>query len=125
MSKECDSCLYHNSNFCRNCGGVCPFTESNFEKILNETPYLWIITKTYPQKENITEIEPTDVYISSIMIELPSYFIKERGTKFSLFMDDDLRYEGYIMGEFEGHEPLWDFGYKHDCNEIKLLKEEK
>jgi hypothetical protein len=119
MREECNSCLHQNTKYCRSCNGTCPFTEYDFEKILNVRGYIWVIT-LYTDVNDVMH----EVCFTSIPIDLPSHFIKETGKKFGLYLGNELKAIGYIMGTFNGYEPLHHFGYEHDCDRIEYLKEE-
>ena len=81
---------------------------------ITKANYMWVITK-----DNISCSNYTDVGT-----EGPRYHKSplDNKTKFSLYDDDKTcYYEGFIFGEFDGFEPLDDFGMPNSgCTLVKL-----
>ena len=68
--------------------------------------YAWIITKDKINSDDVGTIGP-----ASINTELEKSLKAGTGTEFKMFDDDgELYYEGKIVGDFDGFEPLDDFG---------------
>ncbi len=70
------------------------------------SPYRWKITKDHLTKEG------EESY--AVGIEGPSDLdesITSNATQFALYDDDkNCYYEGMLYGDFDGHEPIYDFG---------------
>ena len=77
--------------------------------------YYWIITK---------DMLDTNKDYSAVGIEGPAgnRRTKENPVKFNMYDDDDnCYYEGMLYGDYEGFEPLDDFGMPHTgCTYIKI-----
>jgi|APSaa5957512576_1039674.scaffolds.fasta_scaffold00033_6 hypothetical protein len=79
--------------------------------------YAWIITESHLEslKDELGTLGPGGAVYSEEEIT-------EFGRKFEMYDDDDiLYYTGYICGEYDGFEPLDDFGMPNaGCTSIKL-----
>jgi hypothetical protein len=77
--------------------------------------YAWIITKDKINSDDVGTTGP-----ASINIELEKSLKAGTGTEFKMFDDDQtLYYEGLIVGDYTGFEPLDDFGMPNaGCTEI-------
>ena len=78
------------------------------------SPYSWVITKDFLANEitSITGPRDSKMNVSKII---------EEGEEFQMFDDDGiLYYEGFITGDYDGFEPLDDYGTPDSgCTEIR------
>ena len=82
--------------------------------------YAWMITRDHLDNSDATIIGPWDAS------HTPEDIAKN-GTAFRMYDDDgELYYSGRIVGDFDGLEPLEDFGMPAaGCTEIRLFMDGK
>lgn len=81
--------------------------------------YSWVITKDLISNgEDVGRMGPHNC-------ELDAKDVKENGKKFTMYDDDGGHYyTGFIIGKYDGFEPLDDFGTPNaGCTEIKYSGE--
>jgi len=86
-------------------------------KELGHMKYAWKITKDHLDGEDTNTFGPR-----SITPEQESELNSGNGTPFKMYDDDgELYYSGLIIGDFDGFEPLDDFGMPNaGCTGIKV-----
>ncbi len=80
------------------------------------SPYRWVITKDHLDGDN------ADSRVGTVGPRDAREEVTSNPTSFSLYDDDDnCYYEGMLYGDFEGFEPLDDFGTPNaGCVKMKL-----
>jgi len=96
----------------------------NYWSSWNEpSDYGWIITKDYlyPEKKEGVYSGPGEMGPGDIKPEHEAALKAGKGTAFMMYDDDgELYYRGKIVGDFEGFEPLDDYGTPNaGCTGIK------
>ena len=84
-----------------------------------DNAYAWVVLSDTPVSDSSSSLGyrgPPGAMWKPRITEIVS-----NGRPFSLLNKKGVSvYEGYIMGEFDGEEPLRDFGAKYGCTEIRL-----
>ena len=82
------------------------------------TDYTWVISRDKVSGETSDEIGRIGPRGASSRSSLATVVLE--GSEFRLIDDaGDVRYTGYILGEFAGHEPLEDYGRRNGCTRIE------
>lgn len=87
------------------------------ESLTATSKYGWIITRDILDGKNVKIVGP-----NNISPELHSQLNRGEGEEFQLYDDDrELYYEGRIVGDYDGFEPLDDYGEPNaGCTSVKL-----
>lgn len=87
------------------------------------SPYGWLIYESYIEDNSFGRATPVEVFgPSGISDENNESLEAGKGQGFELYDDDgNLYYKGRLIGEFEGLEPLDDYGMPNaGCTAIKV-----